>query len=126
MVGPMSDAFLHASPADILARLEAISREAAAGSFVVRVGADQNGYCNIGVDLPRARRNAQASRELRLRLREGLERAGVVLAEDALAPKVGGDLRGTVQVRKVAVRSTGALLWSTADRLDAGAESLGG
>ena len=109
MVGPMSDAFLHASPADILARLEAVGREAAAGSFVVRVGADQNGYCNIGVDLPRARRTAQANRELRLRLREGLERAGVMLAEDALAPKVGGDLRGTVLVRKMTVRSTGAL-----------------
>jgi len=42
-----------------------------------------------------------------LRLREGLERAGVLLAEDALAPKVGGDLRGTVLVRKMTVRSTG-------------------
>jgi hypothetical protein len=100
----MSDAFLHASPADILARLEAVVREAAVGRFVVRVGGDHNGFCNVGLDLPRERHRAQAGRLLRLRLREGLERAGVVMAEDALAPKVGGDLRGTVQVRPPALR----------------------
>jgi hypothetical protein len=38
---------------------------------------------------------------LRLRLHEALERAGVEMAENALAPKVGGDLRGTVQVRAI-------------------------
>ena len=100
----MSDAFLHASPADILARIEAVAREAAVGRFVVRVGADQGGFCNIGLALPRERRSPYASRELRLRLREGLERAGVVLIEDALAPPISGDLRGTVQVRPVAAR----------------------
>ena len=124
MVGPMSEAFLDASPADILARLEAVGREVAAGTFVVRVGADQNGYCNLGVDLPRARRSAQANRELRLRLREGLERAGVVLAEDALAPRVGGDLRGTVHVRKVAKWVTGPAHLLQAARMDGEAGAL--
>ena len=95
----MSDAFLHASPADILARIEAVAREAAVGRFVVRVGADHDGVCDVGLALPRERRSAHASRMLRLRLREGLERAGVVLIEDALAPTISRDLRGTVQVR---------------------------
>jgi hypothetical protein len=95
----MSDAFLHASPADILARIEAVAREAAVGRFVVRVGAAQDGFYTVGLDLPRERRGLLASQVLRSRLREGLERAGVVLLEDAAAPTMGGDLRGTVQVR---------------------------
>ena len=122
----MSDAFLYASPADILARLEAVGRAVAAGSFVVRVGADQNGYCNVGVDLPRARRSAREHRELRLRLRDGLERAGVVLAEDALAPKVGGDLRGTVRVRTAARWTTGPAHLIQAARMVGEPESLAG
>ncbi|MEP7120505.1 MAG: hypothetical protein ABJE95_06340 [Byssovorax sp.] len=106
----MSEAFLHASPVEILARLEAVSREAAVGGFVLRVGAAHNGFCNVGLDLPRARRTAQGSRMLRLRLHEALERAGVEMAENALAPKVGGDLRGTVQVREVACAASEAAL----------------
>jgi len=98
----MNDAFLHASPADILARIEAVAREAAVGRFVVRVGADQGGFCQVGLALPRERRSPHARQVLRLRLREGLERAGVVLIEDALAPPISGDLRGTVQVRWLA------------------------
>jgi hypothetical protein len=43
-----------------------------------------------------------ATRLLRQRVRDALERAGVILAETALAPPVGGDIRGSVRVREVA------------------------
>ena len=105
----MSEAFLHASPVEILARLEAVGRAAAVGAFVLRVGAAHNGFCNVGLDLPRARRTAHGSRLLRLRLHEALERAGVEMAENALAPKVGGDLRGMVQVRAMAARDSAGM-----------------
>ena len=42
---------------------------------------------------------------LRARVRDALEAAGVTMAVHALAPRVGGDLRGSVNVRRLERRS---------------------
>jgi hypothetical protein len=99
----MSRAFLDLAAADINARVQAISDTAAGGPVVVRVGDEVYGYRNVGVDLPCGRRSAAERRLLRNRVRTALEVAGVVMAETAVAPKVGGDLRGNVLVREVAM-----------------------
>ncbi|MFT3773972.1 MAG: hypothetical protein QM820_52050 [Minicystis sp.] len=97
----MPSDFLGLSSADVAARLSAIASAAAAGPVDIHLGDDVFGCRNIGVDLPRQRRSATATRLLRQRVRDALERAGVVLAESALAPKVAGDIRGSVRVREI-------------------------
>jgi hypothetical protein len=97
----MIGTFIGATPEDIVARVEAAVSGAAGVAVVVRVGAEVHSYRNVGVDLPRARRSTEEARALRRRVSEAAEAAGVALAENALAPKVGGDLRGSVQVREV-------------------------
>ncbi len=95
--------FLGLTPADVVARVSAVASEAAAAPVVVRVGAEVFGCCNVGVDLPDdrgRRRPAAAARSLRRRVQDALEQAGVVLAELALAPRVPGDVRGSVRVRE--------------------------
>jgi hypothetical protein len=94
--------FLGFSPADVAARVGAVASEAAGGPVVVRVGDEVFGCCNVGVDLAptRRRRPAAAGRALRRRVLDALERAGVVLAELAIAPRVAGELRGSVRVRE--------------------------
>ncbi len=99
----MNRAFLDATPAQILARLEAVAAAAAGGPVRVRVGDEVFGCRNVGVDLPAGRRSASATRRLRNALHRALEAAGVVQAETAVAPRVGGDLTGNVRVRAVAV-----------------------
>jgi hypothetical protein len=94
-------AYLGLGPADIAARVRAVAAAAAAAEVQVHVGDDVFGCRNLGVVLPPGRRSAAATRLLRLRVRDALEKAGVVLAESALAPRVAGDLRGSVRVREV-------------------------
>jgi hypothetical protein len=65
----------------------------------VRIGGEVFGYRNIGVDFPPGRWSAAEGRLLRA----ALEAAGVPSAENALAPKVAGDLLGNVRVRDVGI-----------------------
>jgi len=104
----MSDAFLGAGAEEILARLQAAVREAAGAAVAVRVGAEAYAFRNIGVDLPLGRRSVDERRSLRGRMRDALERAGVTLAENAITPRVAGDLRGSVRVRVVQTSSADA------------------
>jgi hypothetical protein len=67
------------------------------------VGDEVHGYRNVGIDLPCGRRSATEGRVLHNRVWAALEVAGVVMTETAVAPKVGGDLRGNVLVRDVAM-----------------------
>jgi hypothetical protein len=96
---------------EIVARVDAAATAAADGPVLVRVGDDVHGYRNLGVDLLRCRRSAAESRLLRSRVWAALEAAGVVMAQAAVAPKVGGDFRGHVQVREPSVS------WSDAAHL---------
>jgi hypothetical protein len=98
----VSTPFLNVPAADIVARIRVVASAAADGPVVVRVGDDVHGYRNVAVDLPRGRRSAAEGRRLRNRVWTALEAAGVVMAETAGAPKVGGDLRGNVQAPEVA------------------------
>jgi len=95
-------AFLGLTPIDVISRLLAVAAEAASSPVTVHVGDDAFGCRNVGVELPRGRRSAAATRLLRQRVRAAMEQAGVVLAESALAPRVAGDIRGSVRVREVA------------------------
>jgi hypothetical protein len=97
----MSPSFLDVSAPEIAARIEAIASSAAGAPVLVRVAAEAYGSRNIGIDLPPGRRSALEGRAMRGRMREALERAGVVMAVTAIAPKAAGDLRGTVRVREV-------------------------
>lgn len=92
----MASPFLDLPAAEILARLTSLVAEAAGAKLVVRVGDERHGCRNIGVDVPRGK-TRHAGTLLRLRVREALEAAGVVCAENALSPKVGGSLLGQVQ-----------------------------
>jgi hypothetical protein len=94
---------LNLSADEIAARIHASATAAAGAPVLVRVGDEVHGYRNIGVDLPRGRRSAVEGRRLLNRVRAALEARGVPLAETALAPKVGGDIRGSVQVRELAL-----------------------
>ena len=94
--------YLGLAPREVGERLSAIASDAAAAPVTIHVGEDVFGCRNVGIDLPRQKRTASATRLLRQRVRDALERAGVVLAESALAPKVAGDIRGSVRVREVA------------------------
>jgi len=107
----MNRAFVDATPAQIVAHLQAVATAVAGGPVTVRVGAEVFGCRNVGVDLPAERRSASAARLLRGRVRAALEAAGVVLAETAVAPRVGGDLTGNVRVREVAAN------WADASQL---------
>ncbi|APR84068.1 Hypothetical protein A7982_09417 [Minicystis rosea] len=98
----MPSPYLGLAPQEVGERLSAIASGVAAGPVTIHVGEDVFGCRNVGVDLPRARRPAAATRLLRQRVRDALERAGVILAESALSPKVAGDIRGSVRVREVA------------------------
>jgi hypothetical protein len=98
----MQATFLAATPAQIVARLQAVAAAVAGAPVVVRVSDEVFGCRNVGVDLPPGRRAAGAGRLLRDRVRSALEAAGVVLAETAVAPRVGGDVTGNVRVREVA------------------------
>ena len=100
------DPFLGAPIVDVLARIESAARHAAGAPLTVRVGdVDTLGLRNVAVDLPRGRRTRQASRVLRIRLRDALGAIGVVLAPHALGPRVEGDIRGSVRVREAPPRS---------------------
>jgi hypothetical protein len=102
---PMLRDFFGLSPEDLAARIRTIATTAAGAPVAhVHVGAEVHGYRNVGVDLPPERRSVEKTRALRRRAREALESAGVPMAANALAPKVAGDLRGSVHVRDV-VRS---------------------
>jgi hypothetical protein len=90
--------FLDAAPSDIAARVTAVASGAAGAPVAVRVGDEAFGYRNVGVTLPRARRSALEARNLRRRVMLALERLGVTSAEAALAPRVVGDLVGSVRV----------------------------
>src|SRR4051794_28377360 len=70
--------FLHATAAEIPARLAAVVQEAAGVALVVRVGEERAEHRNIGVDLPRAKSRHDA-RLLRLRIAAALEKARVLL-----------------------------------------------
>jgi len=94
--------YLGLEPGEVAERLLAVVARAAAGPMAIHVGDEVFGCRNVGVDLPRRRRSVAETRLLRLRVREALERDGVVLAESALAPRVPGDLTGSVRVREVA------------------------
>lgn len=98
----MPSAFLGLTTIEVISRLLSIASAAASAPVTVHVGEDAFGCRNVGVELPRGRRSAAATRLLRQRVREALERGGVVLAESALAPRVAGDIRGSVRVREVA------------------------
>jgi hypothetical protein len=93
----MPDSFLDPSTTALTARIHAIASTAAGAPVAVRVGEERHGYRNVGIDLPSGRRSADEKRLLRQRVWEALERSGVVMAPNALAPKVDGDLRGTVR-----------------------------
>lgn len=98
----MPSDYLGLSPADVVARIHAVASAAASATVTVRLGDEVFGCRNVGLDLPAQRRSATATRLLRARVRDALERAGVILAETALAPRVSGDIRGSVRVREVA------------------------
>jgi hypothetical protein len=98
--------FLNRTHAEILARLTAVVSEAAGAPLVVRVGEEAYGARNVGVDLPRSRTKAEGA-ALRLRVREALEKARVVMAPHGLAPRVDGTLRGQVRVKEARVSMVG-------------------
>jgi hypothetical protein len=56
------------------------------------------------VQLPRARRSRLESRLLRVHVSRVLEAAGVTVWPCANAPRVGGDLDGSVRVRVIELR----------------------
>ena len=101
-MGSMPLEFVGLTPVAVEARVSLAASTAAGARVVVHVGEDVFGCRNVGVDLPRARRSAAETRALRQRVRDALERIGVILAESALAPRVMGDVRGSVRVRDVA------------------------
>jgi hypothetical protein len=94
-------AFLDLSADDIIASVQAIASAAAGGPVVVRLGEELLGYRNVAVDLPARRCSAAEGRLLRSRVRAALETGGVTLAEHARAPKVAGEIRGSIRVRDV-------------------------
>lgn len=96
--------FLGLDEAQILERLAPLVRAAAGAPLKINIGAELHGYRNIGVELPRSRSKHEGTL-LKLRVRAGLELAGVTVAENALAPKVPGGMLGQVQVQ-VTLRST--------------------
>ena len=104
----MGRPFLNLSADEIAARIHAAASAAIGAPVVVRVGDEVHGYRNVGVDLPRGRRSAAEGRRLLNRVRAALEARGVPLAETALAPKVGGDIRGSIQVREVTLGGSDA------------------
>jgi hypothetical protein len=95
----MSDAFLGAGADEVARRVEAAVRGAAGAAVVVHVSAEAHGFRNVGVELPLCGRSVAERRTLRGRTREALERAGVTLAQNAITPRVTGELRGSVRVR---------------------------
>lgn len=95
----MKETFLNVPAEEILARLRAAVAQL--GVTEINLGGEVHGFCNVGVTLPKKRRSAHESRELRQGVSAALTAAGVLMAENALAPKVGGDLRGQVWVRDV-------------------------
>lgn len=101
----MRSRFLDLSAAEIAERVERVASAAAGGPVIVRVGPEAVlvGTRNLGVDLPHARprRSATATLLLRRRVAYAIESAGVTLAPCALAERVPGDLRCSVQVREV-------------------------
>jgi hypothetical protein len=101
-IGLVPSTFIGLSVTDVLSHILAVASSAASAPVAVHVGDDAFGCRNVGIELPRGRRSAEATRMMRLRVREALEQAGVVLAESALAPRVPGDIRGSVRVRVVA------------------------
>jgi hypothetical protein len=101
----MADTFIGVSPEAILAHVESVASAAAGGPVVARIGDEMLGFRNVGVDLPRRRMSAHEARILRSRVRDALEKAHVVLAPSALAPRVAGDICGSVRVRVLAVGS---------------------
>lgn len=99
----MPSPFLDLDASTILARITSIASTAAGSPVTVRIGEEQHQHRNVGVDLPR-QRTADATRRLRLAVRTALECDGVVLAPFALAERVEGQIRGSVEVRKLEVR----------------------
>jgi hypothetical protein len=99
----MASTFLDLAAADIIDRIQAIASAAAGGPVVVRVGEEALGHRNVGIDLPAGRRSAAEGRSLRARMRAALEAGGVPLAENTLAPRVGGVIRGAIPVRETPV-----------------------
>lgn len=97
----MPSAYLGLAPADIAARLLSLASAVADAPVVIHLGGDVFGCRNVGVELPRRRRSTMETRLLRQRVRDALERGGVVLAPSALAPRVPGDIHGSVRVREV-------------------------
>jgi hypothetical protein len=92
-------AFLNLPAEEISIRIQDVASAACGARVVVRVGEEAHGYRNVGVDLP----------VLRGRVRAALEAVGVPLAETAIAPKVGGDICGSVQLRETGLASSAHL-----------------
>jgi hypothetical protein len=94
-------AFLDVPPEEIARRVHEAAILASGGPVEVRVGAEAWGYRNVGVSLPRARRSRLEAANLRVQVSRAIEAAGVTLSPSANAPRVGGDIEGSVRVRAV-------------------------
>jgi hypothetical protein len=97
-------ACLDVAPEEIARRVHEAASLAFGEPVEVHVGAEAWGYRNVGVSLPRARRSRLEAANLRLRVSRAIEEAGVTLWPAANAPRVGGDIEGSVRVRAVLLR----------------------
>ncbi len=97
----MEHAFLDVDATEIARRVREAASAAAGAAVEVRVSAEGSAFRNIGVALPRARRTRLETRNLRIRVGRALEAIGVTMYPAGVAPRVGGDLEGSVQVRRV-------------------------
>jgi hypothetical protein len=97
-------AFLDVPPEEIARRVHEAASAVVGDAVVVRVGAETWGYRNVGVSLPRASRSRLESQNLRLHVARAVEAVGVTLWPSANAPRVDGDVEGSIRVRAVELR----------------------
>jgi hypothetical protein len=97
-------AFLDVAPEEIARSVHEAASLVVGGPVEVRIGAEAWGYRNVGVSLPRARRSRLEAANLRLHVSRAIEEVGVTLWPSANAPRVGGDIEGSVRVRAVLLR----------------------
>jgi hypothetical protein len=100
----MEHAFLDTAPEEIARRVAEAASAVAGDGVAVRVGLEAWGYRNVGVSIPRARRSRLEAANLRLHVSRAVEAAGVTLWPSANAPRVGGDIEGSVRVREVVLQ----------------------
>jgi hypothetical protein len=96
--------FVGLGPEEIARRVRDAVASVAGGPVELRIGAEGSCYRNVGVVLPRARRSRLEAVNLRVHVARALEAAGVTMWPAAIAPRVGGDVEGSVRVREVVLQ----------------------